>query len=54
MRHFPKEKIQKVQVFSKKMFCSFLALDTAPTLDVLVLLKVNGKVVLDRQNSRYH
>ena len=38
---FRKKKIQKSQVFfQKKMFCAFRALDTAPTLDVLVLFSI--------------
>ena len=41
MRHFLKEKNQKFQViFSKKVFCTFWALDIAPTLDVPVLLSL--------------
>ena len=43
MRHFPKEKIQKFQVFlPNKMFWAFWALDIAPTLDVLVLFQSTG------------
>ena len=43
MRHFLKEKNQKFQVFFKKVFCAFWALDIAPTLDVPVLF-CSGKI----------
>ena len=44
---FRKKKIQKFQVFfPKKMFCAFLTLDIAPTLDVLVLFEI--KTFFDR------
>ena len=41
MRHFLKEKNQKIQVFFQKKSFALLSLDIAPTLDVPVLLIKN-------------
>ena len=41
---FSERKNSKIQVFSKKVFCAFGALDIAPTLDVPVLSEIVVKV----------